>query len=265
MFWRSLMLVPFALLLAAPSRPIELLRERQSVTVGGRAETWQLVWEGKPRSVCGPQDIEMAMTCPCTGFAYGELGRLSLVRRNGAAEIERLPLGPFFQDLPESDAKGLAAMQWRPMLPGDLHRAGEPVDAAFLEQVRRRPGPRVMLMGDYDRDGQASEFLVQVSAGPCGHTEYMLVGVSRAQPRLHGFGSADHPQDLLVLPGSAWQALLTNRGTSSVTAWQCGDHGSDVRQQLLLSSASGAIRVRQQTWSCPDDGQKERLLKDEVL
>lgn len=265
MILRSILLALFAVAVAAPSRPVEFLREQRSVTIGGKAETWQLVWQGRPRSVCGPDDVEMAITCPCTGFAYGEMGRLALVRKQAGKEIDRLPLGPFFDELPASDSRGLAVMQWRPMTPGDLHRLGEPATPAFLAEVRRRPGPRVMLMGDYDRDGNASEFLVQTTAGPCGHTEYVLVGTSRTRPQLHGFGSADHPEDLLVMPGSAWQALLTARGPTSVTSWACGDHGSDVRHELVLSSAAGAIRVRQRTWSCPDDGQEERLLREEVL
>lgn len=256
-----------ALLIGGAAAPPTFLREQKTVTVDGRAEQWQLVWEGRPRSICGPDDVEMAITCPCTGFAYGELGRLSLVRRQGGKVIDRLALGSYFEDLPADDAKGLAAMQWRPMEPRDFDdfQTADGTDPALAAAVRKRPGPRVMRMGDYDRDGNASEFLVQVSAGPCGHTAYMLFGVSRANPKLHAFGTADHPADPLVLPGQAWQALLTWSGPSRVTALACGDHGSDVRQELVLSSAQGTIRVRQKTWSCPEDGSAERLLGEAVL
>ncbi len=263
--WRILLAGLAVVLFGGASSPGEWLREQQSVTVGGVAESWQLVWEGRPKPICGPQDVEMAITCPCTGFAYGEMGRLSLVRKRGGKEVDRLALGPLFDDLPESNSKGLAAMQWRPMQPRDFDHAGEPASPAFLAEVRKRPGPRVMQTRDYDRDGNASEFLVQVSAGPCGHTGYALVGVSKARPKLHAFGSAAHPGDMLVLPGSAWQALLTARRPVRVTAWQCGDHGSEVRQELELSAAAGAIHVRQLTWSCPEDGSAERLIEEAVL
>lgn len=249
---------------AAP--PPQYLREQTTVSVHGQAEQWQLVWHGKPKPICGPQDVEMAITCPCTGFAYGEVGKLNLVRKRGGREVERLALGPFFDDLPASNSDGLAAMQWRPMDPRDFDSVGEAgPTTALIATVSKRRGPRVMHMADYNHDGTAAEFLVQVSAGPCGHTAYMLFGVSQARPRLHAFGTADHPADPLVLPGSAWQALLIGGGPATVTAWPCGDHGSEVRQELVLSASGGVIRVRQKTWSCPEDGSGERLLKDQVL
>lgn len=258
--------VAAVLLLAGAAGPRDWLREQKSVTVDGRAEQWQLVWQGRPKPICGPDDVEMAITCPCTGFAYGEMGKLSLVRKRGGKEVERLALGPYFEDLPASNSQGLAAMQWRPMEPRDFDEAsdnGPP--PGFIAAVAKRRGPRVMQMADYDKDGNASEFLVQVSAGPCGHTAYMLFGVSKTRPKLHAFGTADHPGDVLTLPGSAWQALLTTRGTVKVTAWPCGDHGSDVRQELLLSASGGAIRVRRKTWTCPENGEAERLIGEAVL
>ena len=250
----------------AAAKPVQFLREQKAVRFEGVEEVWKLVWEGRPKPICGPQDVEMAITCPCTGFAYGEVGRLSLVRQRGGKEVERLALGPYFSELPADGTEGLAAMQWRPLAPGDWdHVTAEGTSPKLAEVARKRPGPRVLQMADYDKDGNAAEFLVQVSAGPCGHTEYMLFGVSRAQPKLHAFGSVDHPGDALVLPGAAWQALLTSRGPARVTAWQCGDHGSDVRQELVLGATGGAIKVVQKTWSCPEDGSAERLLGETVL
>ena len=73
--WRILLAGLAVVLFGGASSPGEWLREQQSVTVGGVAESWQLVWEGRPKPICGPQDVEMAITCPCTGFAYGEMGR----------------------------------------------------------------------------------------------------------------------------------------------------------------------------------------------
>lgn len=264
MIIRRLMLALVALC-SLGAAPAQFVREAKLVTVNGQAEVWQLVWDGRPKPICSPRDVEMAITCPCTGFAYGEMGKLSLVRKQGSKVVDRLPLGPYFSDLPESNSAGLAAMQWRQMSPRDFDRASDGATPAFLAEVAKRPGPRVMLMGDYDRDGNASEFLVQVSAGPCGHTEYALFGISKARSKLHAFGSADHPGDALVMPGSAWQALLTTKGTARVTAWPCGDHGSEVRQELVLSAAAGAIRVKQRTWTCPENGEAEKLLKDVLL
>ncbi|MBN8500243.1 MAG: hypothetical protein J0M19_03715 [Sphingomonadales bacterium] len=262
---RLVILVLIFVGLSAVAPPPQFVREQRTVTVNGTPEQWQLVWDGKPRSICGPEDVEMAVTCPCTGFAYGEAGRLSLVRKRNGRVVDRLRLGPYFSELPMDGSDGLAAMQWRPMDPGDFDRAAARANRSFLNAVAKRPGPRVMRMNDYDHDGMATEFLVQVSAGPCGHTEYMLFGVSRAQPRLHPFATVDHPDDPLILPGSAWQALLKGKLPARVTAVPCGDHGSDVRQELVMSADAGAIRVRQDTWSCPDNGTAEKLLVQQTL
>lgn len=258
---KRLALLPLVALLLGAAAPQPYLREQKTITVGGRAEQWSLVWESRPQSICGPQDVEMAITCPCTGFAYGEMGKLSLVRAAGGREIERMALGPLFSELPETGSEGLAAMQWRPMRDGDFD-AGEGAPPKFLAEVRKRPGPRVMRLADYDRDGQASEFLVLVSAGPCGHTDYAAVGVSKARPRLHALESTGNPGVPLVMPGAAWQALLGGTGGRAVTTWPCGDHGAETRSELVLTARGGAITVRERSYTCPDEGQRETLLSD---
>ncbi len=77
------LILSLAVTAPALAAPATYLREQRSVTVNGAVESWQLVWQGKPQSMCGPQDVEMAITCPCTGFAYGEVGKLALVRKRG--------------------------------------------------------------------------------------------------------------------------------------------------------------------------------------
>lgn len=244
--------------------PATYLREQRTVAVNGAAESWQLVWQGKPQSMCGPEDLEMAVTCPCTGFAYGEVGKLALVRKRGGQQVDSMDLGPLFADLPFDHSDGLAAMQWRPMAPRDFDRASDGSPPAFLAEVARRPGPRVMQMADYDHDGVASEFLVQVSAGPCGHTEYSAVGVSKANGKLHALGSKAHPDTPLVMPGSAWKALLATR-PQRVVNYPCGDHGTDVQEELALSAAGGAITVQRVLRACTDAGGAGAELSREAL
>ena len=60
-----------------------LIREQKTVVVDGQAETWQLRWASEPKSACGSEEADMSLTCPCDGFAYGEEGRLSLIRKRG--------------------------------------------------------------------------------------------------------------------------------------------------------------------------------------
>lgn len=256
-----LSVLAMAVLVGASSGPIP--REFRDVVIDGKTERWRLVWEGRPRPICGPEDPEMAMTCPCSGFAYGEMGDLTLTRERGGEVIDRLALGPFFEDLPASDSEGLAAMQWRPFELADVE--GELPASRLLPTIRARPGPKVMQLADYDHDGVASEFLVQVSAGPCGHTAYIALGVSRAKPRLHALGTARFPEAALVMAGSAWQALLEAPGETRVTVWPCGDHGAEERGEMVLSAREGIISARRLRLSCPEGNEPEALLASEDL
>lgn len=248
--------------IAAP--PAQFLREQRQVSVAGQQEVWKLVWIGQPKSFCGPEDPEMAITCPCSGWAYGEYGRLQLQRQRGGTVIDRLELGPLFDELPANASAGLAGMQWRPFKASDTD-ADRPDAAAWLDDILRRPGPRVMQMADYDHDGVASEFLIQTSTGPCGHTDYVAVGVSKANPRLHAFGTIAHPDGALQMPGQAWQALLTGTKPQRVTVWPCGDHGSDTHDELDVSARAGAIAVTAFRYECRDDGAKGKLVEQQSL
>jgi hypothetical protein len=261
MFYRLAAALIAVLLLSAAASPAPILRESRQVMIAGKTEQWQLVWETMPKPICGPDDPEMAMTCPCTGFAYGEMGDLTLQRKRGGRVIDRLALGEYFSDLPASDSDGLAAMQWRPFRTSDVDVPA----SRLLARVKARPGPRVMQLADYDRDGTASEFLVQVSAGPCGHTAYVAVGFSRAHPRLHALGTARNPASALVMAGSAWQALLETKGEARATVWPCGDHGAEERGEMVLSTRNGVISASLLRYSCPDDGAPEVLLGREEM
>lgn len=263
---RSALALVLSLSLAAPAlaAPATYLREQRAVTIGGAAESWQLVWQGKPRSICGPEDVETAITCPCTGFAYGELGKLALVRQRGGQEVDRMDLGVLFSDLPADNADGLAAMPWRPVASTDFDRAADGASPAFLAEVARRPGPRVMKLADYDRDGMASEFLVQVAAGPCGHTEYAAVGVSKASGRLHALSSKANPAAPLVLPAAAWRAML-GAGPGRVVNYRCGDHGTEQQEELAVSARGGAISVQRVLRECRESGAAGAELAREAL
>jgi hypothetical protein len=258
---RAIIMAFVALALTTAAAPPEFLREQRTVTIAGKPEVWQLVWQGRPKPVCGVEDVEMAITCPCTGFAYGEMGKLALVRKRDGKVIDRMQLGPLFDELPADNSNGLAAMQWRPMKSSDFDRASDGASPAFRAEVAKRPGQRVMRLSDYDHDGVASEFLVQVSAGPCGHTSYVAVGVSKARPQLHALGSAAHPDGVLQMSGAAWQALIGGNGPRRVTHWQCGDHGAETREELELEPKGGVIKVTVRSYSCPEDGSREKLLE----
>src|SRR5579864_2181946 len=87
-----------AALAPAVAHSEQIIREQRAVTVAGIKEVWQLLWDGMPSSVCGPGEMLLASTCPCAGLAYGEYGKLSLIRKRGDLEIERMDLRPLFEN-----------------------------------------------------------------------------------------------------------------------------------------------------------------------
>jgi len=238
-----------------------LLREQHSLTVAGVKETWQLVWEAQPASVCGPDAVDEAVACPCKGTAYGETGKLALVRQRGGSEVERLDLSPLFGQFDGPDAPGMATLIRWPMLDGDLARARNE-DPMLQAEIRRRPAPSVMRFGDYDHDGAETEFLLQIGTLPCGKVQYAAIGVTAGNPHLHALGSAAHPDALLAMPLPAWHALLLKATPSTVPLLACGDHGSEQRSELTVSASKDGIYAHERDFSCPDDGGAEKLLRE---
>jgi hypothetical protein len=244
----------------------QLVREQRAVIVNGVRETWQLVWDGEPSTVCGPDEVYMAITCPCAGFAYAEYGKLSLVRKRGDQEVERMDLRPLFgkSDYPAIDkVEGAAYLVRWPLESGDFERENRR-DPKLVAEIKRRSAPIIIQFADYDRDGQATEFLIQVGTLPCGKLQFAAVGVSAKEPHLHALTSLAMPDTPLIMSLGAWQALLKGPGAHTIKIWACDDHGSDVRTELEVSAGDGQIHVKEREFSCPPDGQAEKLVKEIV-
>lgn len=238
---------------AAP--PPLYVREAHRVVVDGQAETWKLVWVGKPMPVCGEEDVEMAITCPCTGFAYGEAGRVALVRYQGTREIDRLDLGALAKDYdgPPGLADSVGALPRWPMEPKDMDRAtaGDP---ALVADIRARRPVRLMHIADYDGDGHATEFALQVGAMPCGKRQQIIVGISASNPRLHAFTTAEDPSKPLAAGAWVWEALLRGHGRADAVEWPCGDHGSEVESRIEIRADHGLLHAKRSDRSCaPSD------------
>ena len=239
-----------------------LLREQHSLSVAGIKETWQLVWQSPPLPACGPEDVATAVTCPCAGTAYGEAGKLALVRKRGDTAVERLELSPLFGQFDgPPDVEGMATLIRWPVLESDLAREGKG-DPTLVGEIKRRPAPTIMRFADYDRDGGETEFLLPVGTLPCGKVQYAAIGVSIVDPHLHVLGSAAHPEAMLAMPLPAWHALLVKSGPSTIVLWACGDHGSDQRRELIVSAGKDGIRAHERDFSCSEDGTAEKLLKE---
>lgn len=227
------------------------------MVVTGVRETWRLEWKGTPAPYCEPG--EGSLTCPCTGFAYGEAGDLYVVRVQDGREIDRLRLVPFFQ---EQDYKAVV-QRW----PADDERDYDLYEREdFSEIVSRRPTVQLMQFADYDHDGHATEFYLQTESAPCGKSVGIVVGVSANNPRLHAFSSISSPTRPLYLQRREWEALRkASSGFVTVIDWPCGDHGADTQTENQLNWFAAGIKVLQREYSCPSGKQKRKLLSKKAL
>jgi hypothetical protein len=235
-----------------------VVREQRTVMINGAREVWRLEWAAAPISVCGPEEVETALACPCSGFAYGEAGQLTLVRLRHGAAAERLELTSFFRPDAVPVKGSLAVLQrWRP-IPAtadneddDWHHAS---DLDFLQRVHARGATTLMQFADYNHDGAASEFLLQIGTRPCGRHLAVLVGVSRFNQRLHVFASAETPDVPLELGPRVWEAVRRSAGPVRVVEWPCADHASEVESTVTISARHGIFHVQRADQPCPKTG-----------
>lgn len=238
-----------------------VLREQRVVQVNGVAEIWRLQWQGAPASRCPPTNDDF-LTCPCHGFAFGESGKLDLVRlRPGQAE-ERLALHPLFE--------GDAILPRWPVRPKDaevLEQDQTEKQNRLEQQVKARPPVGVMAFADYDRNGQATEFPLQIAAEPCGHQSMIVVGVDSRSDRLHAFGTVKHPEQPLVLEApSHWKKVLQAKGEEvGLVQIGCGDHGSEQESELRIKTTAKGIEAIHMLYDCTGkDFNRGKLLSKEA-
>ena len=222
---------------ALPALSTAVVREEKEVDVEGVKEAWRLEWKDAPVPTCIDEGFS---TCPCEGFAYGEKGDLDLVRaRPGQAE-ERLRLNALFLD---HDA---VVPRWAP-----TEAEKKALVPANLGELAGRPLVALMKLGDFDHDGRATEFVLQVGALGCGHVQSMVVGIDRKNPQLHAFGTAEKPGDPLVFEHVRdWERV---RGKLPVTLLEtpCGDHGADQDTRVTVRADAQGLHVATAVTKCP--------------
>ena len=233
---------------AVEEYPAPLVRERQSVVIGNATETWELRWKAPPAPVCDASEADASLTCPCTGFAYGEDGDLTLVRLRNGEEIDRLALSALFKDNDAVPESGAILQRWEPDYEKDF-AASEKDD--FRDVVARRPVVKIMNFIDYDHDGNRSEFYLKTDTAPCGKSKGVVVGISELDPKLHVFTVISKPAEPLVLQKEMWEALSRALQPVEVVQWQCEDHGSDEETTVRLHSAGGEIDGIRRSFACP--------------
>jgi hypothetical protein len=215
------------------------LRESRTVTIDGVRQSWRIVWRGKPKSECGP---EQSWNCPCRAFFYGERGSAELVRSRPGHPDETLSLAEAF--ISNGDwgigYAGESILQRWLRNDGD----GEIEDRkALARSVRARPSVPLMEFRDYNHDGWAAEFLLPVDTSGCADLRAVVIGVTRRQNRLHVFSSAAAPDHPLFLQPGAWQALLSGRDATPVTSVEvaCGFRGAGSQSEVELTTIDGGI------------------------
>jgi hypothetical protein len=256
-----LFLICEALLIAAlptqRSTTPNLIREEEKVTINGVPEVWRLEWKQQPKPFC-PADDELSAMCPCVGFIFGETGAMDLVRLRDHQEVERLSLGKFFPEY-----GNLAVMPGRQYRDSDDDSLLRHDFGGLSAQLSKRPQTKIMDFADYDHDGQATEFFIQTEVQSCGHRNGIVIGVSKANPRLHAFGTALHPNTPLHLEPREWEKLRDSTPTGWMVDTACNDHGSDGQLELQLMATPAGIREMSREYDCTgNNGLRGRLLTE---
>ncbi len=219
-----------------------IFRDDEDLLLNDAKENWRLEWARAPLPDCMGSGWD---TCPCTGFAFGERGDMDLVRARPGKPDERLRLDALFA---ENDTR---VQRW-PVTRSDTDGAGRTDGGGSLDRmgISMRPITSIIKFADYDHDGRASEFLLQVAAGPCGHTPTIVVGVSKSNPKLHAFGTADKPNEPFALDhASDWEKLRKNP-SADIVSIACGDHGA-TEQTVVHVTADGDLHAKTETKKCP--------------
>jgi hypothetical protein len=245
---------------AAPSSTEgQIVREEQEVLVGKTKELWRLVWNSSPKPACTPDDcIGGWSTCPCDDFAYGERGDLDLIRLVGVRVVERFPITPFFGEQITDWGRVAILARWE-VQESEWETMGADW-GALMATIHARPNVKIMQLRDYDHDGRSTEFVLQTATEPCGKREGIVIGVSRDRPRLHAFGTVEHPDDPLLLRIDHWIALADSSVPMTRIEWQCYDHGSDTEDEVELRTDGNGTHATTRSYACEKDGTRGRLL-----
>ena len=226
-----------------------LVRESRAVTVLGARETWRLEWKSAPKPSCDDEPDGL-VTCPCQGFAVGEQGELFLVRLRPGKPEQRLALAPLFEgrDEPAAVLRRYDAEAW--------YAAGE----AGREKLPSLPVMKISAYGP-----ATAGFVLQTGSWSCGHQPSVLVGVSRQRDEPHAVGTAEHPDQPVVLERQAsWQELREKGRVESIET-ACGDHGSELEHVVSLRADAAGLHGSWADYACEVDGKRGALLERGTL
>lgn len=236
--------------------PVDRMREEIGVQIGGACERWRIVWTETPAPYCDANTPEW-MSCPCWGFSFGEQGKADLITLREDVETSRLSLTSLFREEGPPGAGGAVTLPRWPVTQADHEDDDQVLD---VPAVHARAAAPVMQLADYDHDGHATEFMLQVGAGPCGHQASIVVGVDARDPKPHAFGTSDNPRAPLVLERpDHWRKIALATGPIELVQIACGDHGSDQERVIEARFDETGLHARETTYACAGPTRGERI------
>lgn len=207
------------------------VREQARVRVDGVDEVWRLRFVTPSRATPLPPPEER--TCADrydAGFDAGEV------------VLERLRDGVVVDALTHIAGEHPVALR----APWQLYGA----DHGSPERDLGNPWRTLLDVGDYNHDGDATEFVVDLEHIACGHNSSAVVGVTRRNPHLHVLEWTNGGEMRLPNGGHLWEAVRASARGERVS-WPCGDHGAPEAETLRWSPAPGGLRASTQVRSCP--------------
>jgi hypothetical protein len=124
------------------------------------------------------------------------------------------------------------------------------IKAPSLVELQARELAPLMVFGDYDHDGRATEFVLAIGSVPCGHVQSVVIGIDKRDGKLHAFGTAEKPAQPVVLerPGD-WEKVK-GKLPVDLLEYPCGDHGAETETHALVTADAAGLHVTSTSKKC---------------
>ena len=208
--------------------------EEHRVTVDGVDEVWRVRFTQPPAA---PAPVREEADCAEWYFRGFDPRRAVIERVRDGVVVERF----------EDPAAGVAVEGQLPPISRELlipARVRLPAGqrAPTLAQSERLPRPTILSVGDYDHDGRAVEFVLDLGPFICGNSLSGVVGLSRDRPRLHLLEWASPARARMILLGAGDWDEVRAEPSGDMVIWRCGNHGYDGEERLRWAPFRGGLR-----------------------
>lgn len=212
--------------------------ESRTVAVDGVEETWRVRFVTP--SLAPAEIADGEWSCPRAFESRFDRGRAVLERVRGGVVVDRFE-NPCGSTDGEECARRLL-IPWRVAAPRDRR-----VDAGRLPRVT------YLDVADYDHDGRATEFAADLGELVCGHTEAVIIGITRDRPRLHVLRWADGGRMAMTSGRAGWEPVRAS-ARGDVATWRRGDHGVTDEERMRWWPAGHGLQNEEYVAASPDEG-----------